>query len=409
MLKGRRIALIEDDEIMGGSIAQRLEIEGAEVLWIKQVARAVGALRTPRAPIDAVVCDIRLPDGNGEDIYATLCRTSSPPPFLFITGQGEIGQAVRLIQAGAADYITKPFDMARFLDRLVRLMPAKSVEVLPPLIGLSPAARRIEALVQKLATDDAHLIVLGGPGLAKGLIAARLHSLSDRLAAPFMTVNLAREAHVEAALFGVGGAIERLGDGVLFLNAIERMTRPVQSRLFERLDAGFTARIISAADPLIEERVAAQQFRPDLYARLAAAEIAVPPLRDRPDDALWLLDQMFDTLNARRASPLRGISALTEIAVRDHDWPGGGREVRSRLMRAMQSAQGELLQPTDLFPERLAGGHVLRSLAEARDAAERAQIVAALEETQGQIGAAARLLRVARTTLWEKMQKLGLS
>ena len=97
MLKGRRVALIEDDEIMGASIAQRLEVEGAEVLWLKLAQRAIGALRTPRAPIDAVVCDIRLPDGTGEEVFMTLCQTIIPPPFLFITGQGGIDQAVRLV------------------------------------------------------------------------------------------------------------------------------------------------------------------------------------------------------------------------------------------------------------------------------------------------------------------------
>lgn len=409
MLTGRRIALIEDDEIMGGSIAQRLEIEGADVVWHKQMARATGALRTPRKPIDAVICDIRLPDGSGEDLFATLCRTSSPPPFLFITGQGGIAQAVRLMQAGAADYVTKPFEMADFLDRLTRLMAPHTTRDMPPLLGVSPAARRVEDLLRQVAGKDRNVLILGGPGTGKGLIAKRLHSLSNRSAAPFVTVNLAREAHVDAALFGEAGAVEAVGEGVLFLNALGRMTGPVQSRLFEMLDRGFAGRIVSASDPSIEDQVTQDQFRPDLHARLATAEIPVPPLRNRPDDALWLLAQLFDALNAARGKPLRGISALAEEATLAHDWPGGGREVRSRLTRALQAAQGDWVQPTDLFPERLAAGAELRSLAEARESAERAQIVAALERTGGQIGESARLLRVARTTLWEKMQKLGLS
>ena len=90
MLKGRRIALIEDDEIMGASIVQRLQLEGAEVLWLRLAQRAIGALRTPRAPIDAVICDIRLPDGTGEEVFTTLCRTITPPPFLFITDRKSV-------------------------------------------------------------------------------------------------------------------------------------------------------------------------------------------------------------------------------------------------------------------------------------------------------------------------------
>jgi len=102
-----------------------------------------------------------------------------------------------------------------------------------------------------------------------------------------------------------------------------------------------------------------------------------------------------------------GITAAAEDALRSHDWPDNGREVRARLMRAIEAAEGEMILTSDIFPERAADA-TLRSLAEVRDAAERAQIMAALDRTSGQVGEAAKLLRVSRTTLWEKMQKLGL-
>ena len=174
MLKGRRIALVEDDEIMGASIEQRLRLEGAQVVWLKHMQRAVGALRTPRAPVDAVVCDIRLPDGTGEELFATLCRTASPPPFLFITGQGGIDQAVRLLQAGAADYVTKPFEMSRFLDRLSHLLRPKGSAVEQP-FGISPAARRIGELVAQAAAIDARGCRLYGPTAAEIKIVACEH------------------------------------------------------------------------------------------------------------------------------------------------------------------------------------------------------------------------------------------
>ena len=118
MLEGRRIALIEDDEIMGGSLHQRMELEGAHVVWLKTLHRALGALRTPRQPFDAVVCDIRLPDGTGEDLFRDLCEHNVPPPFLFMAGAGATDQAVRLWRSGAADYLVKPFDLDQFLERL---------------------------------------------------------------------------------------------------------------------------------------------------------------------------------------------------------------------------------------------------------------------------------------------------
>ena len=122
-----------------------------------------------------------------------------------------------------------------------------------------------------------------------------------------------------------------------------------------------------------------------------------------------MLEQLFQRLAPAKAPDVTGIGALCLEAARDHDWPGGGREVRARLVRGLSLARGALLQPADLFPERQAGEDGIKSLAEVREAAERAQIIAALERSGGQVGAAARMLGIARTTLWEKMQRYGLS
>lgn len=407
MLKGSRIALVEDDEIMGASIVQRLQLEGAEVLWLKLAQRAIGALRTPRAPIDAVVCDIRLPDGTGEEVFTTLCRTITPPPFLFITGQGGIDQAVRLLQAGAADYITKPFDMVPFLDRLTLLLKPRSITPLSHLLGTSPAALRVEDLAAKAAGHDLPVMIRGGVGTGKALVARHIHALSDRRSAPFQHVNLAREADATASL---DAALKAVGDGVLFLNALERLPPDLQDRLMAWLDQTADCRILAACGQDMDDLVRGGGFRGDLYARLDQFEIPIPPLKDRPDDAVWLLHQQFPDLNARRATPLRGITALADQAVRGHDWPGNGRELHGRLVQALAGATGAWLFPADLFPERQTeaeGDHML-TLAEARDAAERAQIITALERAQGHVTEAAKLLQVSRTTLWEKMQKLGL-
>ena len=409
MLKGYRIALVEDDEIMGASLVQRLEIEGAEVLWLKQVSRAVGALRTQRAPIDAVICDIRLPDGNGEDLFNTLNRTSSPPPFLFITGHGGIEQAVRLIQAGAVDYVTKPFDMADFLDRLTLMLSATSELDLPPLLGVSPAARRVDALAQKAARSDRAVLIRGGPGTGKELVARRIHETSDRQAAPFVAVNLAREADIGEALFSKHGAIGNTGEGTLFLHGLSRLQENEQQGLLVALNAGFEGRLIASCGMEMEAIVAQGGFRADLYFRLDMMEIPIPPLGERTEDAVWLMNQLFDRANARRPRPLQGIGRLAEEAVRLHDWPGGGRELRSRLIRGVETATGDLLQPVDLFPERLTKTTGIMTLAQARERAEKQQIILVLEQTRGQIGQAAKLLGISRTTLWERMQKFGLA
>ena len=403
MIGGRTIMLVEDDEIMGASLLQRLTLEGADVQWHRQIARALPAIRTPRKTIDAVVCDIRLPDGTGEELYDTLSRYGTPPPFLFITGQGAIDQAVRLIRSGAADYITKPFDIGRFLERLALVMRPRDGIDMPPETGVSVAARAVDRQVVEAAGRDTHLLIRGGHGLGKARLARRVHAQSDRRAAPFVIRDAMRQM-VDAA--AIRSALDEVSEGVLLVIGIGRLMPAAQDVLMQTLRAP-AFRLIATAGMGIEEKIASGGFRGDLFHLLQSHEIVIPPLVDRPEDAVWLATRLFPGFNARRGAPLEGLAATTEDAIRAHDWPGNGRELRARLMRAVEQAEGSKVLPSDLFPER-AGQDVIRPLAAVRDAAERAQIVAALERTHGQVSEAARLLQVSRTTLWEKMQKLGL-
>lgn len=401
MLEGRRIVLVEDDEIMGASLLQRLTLEGAEVQWHRQIARALPAIRTPRKSLDAVICDIRLPDGTGEELYDTLTRTSHPPPFLFITGQGGIDQAVRLIRSGAADYIAKPFDIAAFLTRLATVMRPRADQEMPPETGITAAARTVDRQVAEAAARDTPLLIRGAQGLGKLRLARRVHDLSERRVAPILVCNALRDRVGRAEL---AAAVAEVGEGTLVVVGIADLDPAAQDFLMAALGAP-PFRLIATLGPQGDE--VAQGMRADLLFLLQSHEIFVPPLADRPDDAVWLAAQLFPSLNSRRKVPLIGIAATTEEAIRAYGWPGNGREVRARLMRAVETAEGGMVMTADLFPER-AADEAMRPLSEVRDAAEKAQIMAALERTHGQVGEAARLLRVSRTTLWEKMQKLGL-
>jgi DNA-binding NtrC family response regulator len=404
MLTGRYIVLIEDDSLMGNSLLQRLELEGADVTWVKQAVRGIAAVRTPRKLVDAVICDIRLPDGTGEEIFNTVSRSIAPPPFLFITGQGEIDQAVRLLRAGGADYMTKPFDMSAFLGRLAQILRPDANTDLPAQTGISPLARQVDALVADFARHDEAVLIRGGRGLGKERIARRIQELSDRRSAPFVAVNAFRD---DVSADALAAAFETASDGTLFVNGVGRLDGVAQDRLKEALgQAPF--RLIASCGTRIDEKTQAGGFRSDLLYALVAHEIVIPPLAQRGEDAVWLAGQMFNALNLRRETPLRGISELAVTAIRDHDWPGNGRELRSRLLRAMDVATGDWVYPVDVFPELNQEVLEIQSLSDARDVAERRQIMKALERTGGQIAEAARLLKVSRTTLWEKMQRLGL-
>lgn len=404
MLSDSYIVLIEDDALMGSSLVQRLELEGAEVTWVKQSVRGIAAVRTPRRRVDAVICDIRLPDGTGEEVFHAISRRVAPPPFLFITGQGEIDQAVRLLRAGGADYMTKPFDMPDFLGRLARILRPDPGAGLPARTGISPVARQVDGLVADFATHERPVLIRGGRGLGKARMARLMHALSDRCSAGFVVVDALRGAGQIEAL---AEAIEEVADGTLFVTGVGQLEPPAQDLMMRAMDVA-PFRLIATCGPRIDERVAAGGFRSDLFYALVANEIVVPPLAQRGEDAVWLAGQMFTVLNARRAAPLRGLSDLALSAIRDHDWPGNGRELRSRLLRAMDVAGDGWVHPADIFPELAQGDGDVLSLAETREAAERRQIIKALERTGGQVAETAKLLKVSRTTLWEKMQKLGL-
>lgn len=414
MLEGRHIALVEDDAVMGASLLQRLELEGARVVWFKTFQRALGGLRTPQRPFDAVLCDISLPDGTGEDLFMRLCENATPAPFIFMTGHAVAEQAVRLLRSGATDYVVKPFEMSDIIDRLVQ-----STAPLPPddcgaWFGVSGAARSLDADIAKALDRTEPVLILGEEGTGKSVVAKRLHAVSDRRAAPFVSVDLTRlsSADARATLFDAEtGAFHRAGEGTVLIEQISAADEALQTALLTHLwSEGPKPRLVATDGP----EFGRSQIRPDLYFHLVVLPITISPLRARPEDAIWLLSRLFAGMNARRAVPLRGISARAEAAVRAHDWPGNGREMRARLLRAMAMAEGEMVFPVDLFPEGPPGGadpsnQVFPSLSETREAAEKALIERALAQSDGSLTAAAKLLQVGRSTLWDKMQKLGIS
>ena len=360
--------------------------------------------------------------------------------MLFITAYGDIEQAVRLVRGGADDYLTKPFDIDDLLERIERLLgEQRATRSACSTLGLSEPLRRIEALLRRVADVDSSVLFTGESGVGKEVAARFLHQVSARASSPFMAVNCAAipAELMESELFGhergafTGahsrheGYAERARDGILFLDEVGDLPAPLQAKLLRLLhDRTFhrlggkapivgQARVICSTNRDLEALVAVGGFREDLFYRINVIPVTIPPLRSRPDDILPLLRGYVRHFSETFDRPVRGLTNMGEEAALAHDWPGNMRELRNRVERAVALADQSWIGSADLFPDlglEEASQHAsFGTLAEAREAAERRQIERALAHTDGRVAKAAELLGVSRTTLWEKMRRIGLT
>ncbi|MBV8504775.1 MAG: sigma-54-dependent Fis family transcriptional regulator [Alphaproteobacteria bacterium] len=426
------IAVIEDDEVMGGTLTYRLELEGYKAAWWRTGQEALEALRV--SPPDLVICDIMLPDMNGEDVFLQALPWLGGKPFLFITGFGRFDQAVRLTKAGAVDYITKPFDLPDLLERVARLIALrpKSTGVL----GASAAMQKVEMLLRRVANIDSLLLLTGESGVGKEVAANFVHQTSTRAQEPFIPVNCAAIPNelIESELFGhergafTGaqarhqGYVERARSGILFLDEVGelpltvqvKLLRLIQERVFTRIGGETpvktTARIVCATNINLEHAVAQGRFRDDLYYRINVIAVLIPPLRERQEDILPLAQQFIQEFSKSFDRNTHGFTPAAVTALLEHSWRGNVRELRNRVERAVALSEASWIGVEALFPssagEATGTGLRYRSLAEVRWRAERDHIRTVLACAGQRPEDAAKLLGISRSTLFEKMRKL---
>jgi DNA-binding NtrC family response regulator len=432
-----RICLIEDDEIMGGALAMRFELEGLPFDWHKTGKSALAALAKTRYGV--VVSDILLPDTTGETLYAQLLELGGKlPAFIFMTGHGSVDQAVRLLKLGAVDYLLKPFEPDLLLGMLRELIAEHGGAVVADddLLGISPAMRALDELLLRLAQSQASVLITGESGVGKERVAAKLHRLQGG-EQPFIAANCGAfsEGLLEAELFGhekgaftgavraKKGLFEQACGGTLLLDEIGDMPlsmqvkvlRAIQERQIVRV-GGETAipvnfRLMAATHQDLKARVEQGAFREDLYYRVNVIQIRVPPLRERREDILWLAARFLDQACQSGAGRRKLLTPAAERALLDHAWPGNVRELKHLLERACVLAEGPLLTPEALFgvnpgapdlsPAATLGDHLAVH--------ERDYILRALESQAWQIQATASLLGISRKNLWEKMKKHAIS
>ncbi|MEL6202565.1 MAG: sigma-54 dependent transcriptional regulator [Pseudomonadota bacterium] len=434
------ILLLEDDPVLGPSLKQRLELEQFDVFHAQSLAEAREFLA--RKVPDFVLSDIRLPDGSGEDLMEDLSSRAGALPTIFMTAYGNLDQAVRLVRAGARDYIAKPFDTDVLVQRLHGLIGAKPTVPIDT-FGLSDSTRQLRETLNRLSDLDLPILLTGETGTGKEVAARYVHENGSRANARFEAVNCAQVApdladsyffgHERGAFTGAVdkrlGVFELVGDGTLFLDEIGEMShdlqlkllRILQERSFRRLgaknDIPFEGRVVCATNRNLEEAVTAGDFREDLLFRINVVTLKLPPLRDRVEEIGPLFHHFVRLMSDKMGLAQPGISQRALSAAEIHDWPGNVRELRNRIERAIALMEKPPLDVDDIFPdnplnnressERPAASASM-TLEEVRRNAERDHIANVLSSNDWHMQKSAKILGVSRCTLWERMQKLGL-
>lgn len=433
-----RICLIEDDLIMGEALSDRFELEDYHCEWFKTGMAAISALS--HTHYDVVICDIQLPDINGEDLFKQLKASEATlPHFIFTTGYGTIDRAVRLLKLGAQDYLTKPLDIHALL-KSVQMLCSRSVCTVTrdTMLGISNAMRNIESLLPRIAKNPTSVLITGESGVGKERLARALRSQCDpEHKMPFITVNCGAltESLLEAELFGYAkgaftgalrekrGLFELANGGTLFLDEVGEMSpamqvkllRAIQERQIVRVGAEVPIqvdiRLICATHQDLKQMVEIGKFREDLYYRIHVIHLHLPPLRERKEDILWLAVNLLEDWNAQNDDP-RTLTRYAEQALLDYPWPGNIRELKHCLERACILSQQTELSAELLFDDAPAAPEesfaTLESLSEYIHACERKYIGNCLRVNDGRITDTATSLGISRKNLWEKMKKLGI-
>ncbi|MCA8922522.1 MAG: sigma-54-dependent Fis family transcriptional regulator [Planctomycetes bacterium] len=446
-----RILVTEDESVMRSLLAKALAKWGHEATLVESAEEALQAYAPRR--FDLVLTDLCMPGDDGLSLLDALRDQEPGLPVVIMTAYGSIKTAVDAVRRGASDFLAKPFDLAHLrlvLERslnqraqqaeIERLRPlADEREGLGDLIGSSLPMRQVYGMVDKVAPTELTVLLLGETGTGKELCARAIHAHSRRAGGRFQVVNCAafQATLLESELFGhekgafTGanqlkvGHFEAAHGGTLFLDEIGEASPEVQSKLLRALQereitrvGGTTpikvdVRVVAATNRDLEQEVASKAFREDLYYRLAAFPIELPPLRKRADDVRVLANHLLAE-NQHTA----GLSPEAELALSRYEWPGNVRQLQNVLQRAALLAGDapltleHLKLPVSAAPGVEDGatqeGLFGLPLRDAREGFERVYLRRLLQRCSGNVSAAARAAGVGRASLHEKLNKLGL-
>ena len=450
------VLVVDDEKNMRLSLTTVLGDEGYDVETVESAE--AGLARLGQHDFFMVITDARLGGMSGYEFLGRVRSQWPDVPVLMITAYATPKLAVEAIQAGAVDYLAKPFAPEELLHAVGRCaerhrlvqenasLRARAGEVyrLEDIVGDSPKMRELRQLIQTVAPTDARVLILGESGTGKELVAGALHSLSERRQGSYVRINCAAipETLLESELFGhekgaftgalrqKPGRVEEADGGTIFLDEIADMSRSLQAKLLRFLEDGsFTrvggtqelrvnVRLIAATNRDIVQSIHEGQFREDLFHRLNVVQFRLPPLRERGEDVVLLAEHFRRHFNAAMNKAVKAISRPARQKLLSHPWPGNVRELKNVIERALILEKGDEIQAASLpdfqlefqlhkNPAPRATGN--ESLDELLAQFERELIGEMLERNHFSLTRTAEQLKLSRHALRYRMQRLSIN
>ena len=456
------IFVIDDDNIISANLKDFLELEGHEITTFSNGEDALSRLShdTP----DIMLVDLRLPGIDGLELLEKVKDRSQNIEVVIITGHADVPSAVKAIKLGARDYIKKPFDLdeisiivqkavsARKMDEHLAYLHKEEQTRLGfgEIIGTSDAIKKVFEFVRHVSqTPKTTVLIRGETGTGKELVARAIHNNSERAKKPFIEVNCSafQDTLLEAELFGheagaftdakeqKKGLVELSHEGSFFLDEIGDMSVSLQAKVLKVIEeqvfrrVGGTkvisvdTRIISATSRNLDQYVADEKFRQDLYYRLNVAMIELPPLRERDEDIILLAEHFLGVFNTEFKRNIKGIFPEVIKLFMKYSWPGNVREMKNVMERAVLFEKGEYISGDSInivdsstlqsqTQDSVSTDFIISDILEkgiSLEDVEKSLILKALETTNKNQTKAALLLGISRETIKYRMKKFNLA
>lgn len=456
------IFVIDDDNIIRENLKDFLKLEGHDITTFSTGEDALSRLShdTP----DIMLVDLRLPGIDGLELLEKVKERSQNIEVVIITGHADVSTAVKAIKLGARDYIKKPFDMDEISIIIQKAVSARKMDEhlaylhkeeqtrlgFGEIIGTSVAIKKIFEFVRDVSqSPKTTVLIRGETGTGKELVARAIHNNSNRAKKPFIEVNCSafQETLLEAELFGheagaftdakvqKKGLVELSHEGSFFLDEIGDMSVSLQSKVLKVIEEqvfrrvggtkviSIDTRIISATSRNLEQFVADDKFRQDLYYRLNVAMIELPPLRERDEDIILLAEHFVGVFNTEFKRNIRGILPDVKELFMNYSWPGNVREIKNVMERAVLFEKGEYISSDSIniivsstahsqSKDGISADFIINDFPEkgiSLEDVEKSLILKALESTNRNQTKAAKLLGISRETIKYRMKKFSLT